>query len=495
MKRPFDQIVSVLLLALIFLLAMSPFTGYASLRNGNPNQDENPPADTGAITRIYLPLVRKPYPTVNTNTIYGAETVLAHDPNVANKAQTARLSWVRSSAFSWKDIEPVDTRSSSGHATYNWSSVNEGNLNNLAARGLKIIGTIKYTPSWAQKYPPNTYCGPVAQAYFDEFAQFVTALINRYGDRVKYWEIGNEPDVDPSLVPGTSEFGCWGDKNDLNFYGGGYYAKMLEVVSPAIKTADPQAKLVIGGLLLDCDPTNPPAGNPDGCLPAKFFAGILDNNGKMNGANYFDILGFHTYAIYNGGNRDEIDYRWKHRGGVVLGKIDFLRTVMTSYGVNKPIIVSEGALACPTGNTGCTPVGSAFFEAQADFVVWYYVRTWAEGLIGTIWYRLDGESWRYCSLLDNYQNPKPAYNALSFLSQELAGATYIQKVTNYPNLRAYEFQSIGKHIWVMWSPDGQPYTINLPTGTTIVLDKYGAIITPVNNQVAVNRPVYVELVP
>jgi hypothetical protein len=480
----------ILLLVLVSLPIIAPVSVSAGSVIESQGRTSYLPNATGSGMDIYLPILfnKRGIPT-----IFGSETSVANDYRIADKAKNAGLSWIRSPAFSWKDIEPVDTRSSLGQPTYDWTKVNEANLNNLAIRNLTIIGTIKFTPSWAQKYPPNTYCGPVAQAYFDEFAQFVTALINRYGDRVKYWEIGNEPDVDPSLVPGTSEFGCWGDKNDLNFYGGGYYAKMLEVVSPAIKTADPQAKLVIGGLLLDCDPTNPPAGNPDGCLPAKFFAGILDNNGKMNGANYFDILGFHTYAIYNGGNRDEIDYRWKHRGGVVLGKIDFLRTVMTSYGVNKPIIVSEGALACPTGNTGCTPVGSAFFEAQADFVVWYYVRTWAEGLIGTIWYRLDGESWRYCSLLDNNQNPKPAYNALSFLSLELAGATYIQKVTNYPNLRAYEFQSIGKHIWVMWSPDGQAYTISLPPATIKVLNKYGVTITPVNNQIAVNSPVYIEL--
>ena len=31
---------------------------------------------------------------------------------------------------------------------------------------------------------------------------------------VHYWELGNEPDVDPILVNSSSGFGCWGDIDD-----------------------------------------------------------------------------------------------------------------------------------------------------------------------------------------------------------------------------------------------------------------------------------------
>ena len=201
----------ILLLTIISLLVIFPVSANASYLKGPQGPNSALPAATSVGTKVYLPIIFK---TTTLPPIFGSETVLAHDPGVADKAKNARLSWVRSGAFSWRNIEPEDTRLTMGYATYNWGVVNEANLNNLAARNLTIIGTIRFTPSWAQKYPPDNYCGPVAEAYFDEFAEFVTALIQRYGSKVKYWEIGNEPDVDPALVPGDWEFGCWGDQTD-----------------------------------------------------------------------------------------------------------------------------------------------------------------------------------------------------------------------------------------------------------------------------------------
>ena len=51
--------------------------------------------------------------------------------------------------------------------------------------------------------------------------------------------------MDPKLVDPDSVFGCWGD-NDDDYYGGGYYADMLKMVYPAVKSADPQAQVLIG---------------------------------------------------------------------------------------------------------------------------------------------------------------------------------------------------------------------------------------------------------
>jgi len=49
----------------------------------------------------------------------------------------------------------------------------------------------------------------------------MSELVTRYSKppfNIKYWEIGNEPDIDPSLIAPTEPFGCWGDQND-EFYG------------------------------------------------------------------------------------------------------------------------------------------------------------------------------------------------------------------------------------------------------------------------------------
>jgi hypothetical protein len=80
-------------------------------------------------------------------------------------------------------------------------------------------------------------------------------LVARYSVppyNVKYWELWNEPDVDPALaglIGGDIPFGCWGDSTDP-YYGGGYYAEMLKAVYPRIKAADPQAQVARGRIAL-----------------------------------------------------------------------------------------------------------------------------------------------------------------------------------------------------------------------------------------------------
>ena len=48
-----------------------------------------------------------------------------------------------------------------------------------AENGLKVIAVVKYTPDWAQKYPGSA-CGPIKSTAFADFAEFLTAPVNRY---------------------------------------------------------------------------------------------------------------------------------------------------------------------------------------------------------------------------------------------------------------------------------------------------------------------------
>jgi len=170
---------------------------------------------------------------------------------------------------------------------------------------------------------------------------------------------------------------------------------------------------------------------------------------------------------------------------------------MANYGVDKPLMHTEGSLLCSENNPdGCDPPSDAFFEAQADYVVWLYVRNWAEGLIGTIWYPWEGPGWRYSGMLGKGNVPKESYHALKFLSQELSGATYKKLIVRYPALKGYEFVTTGKRVWVLWAADEQPHTIDLPAEMQKVYDKYGQDITPgASNSLQVDSPVYVELTP
>ncbi len=313
---------------------------------------------------------------------------------------------------------------------------------------------------------------------------------------VQYYEFWNEPDADHLGLDPDSIFGGWGDPSDSNYYGGGYYGQMLSQVYPAVKSANSSAQVLIGGLLLYCDPTDNsiPRACPtdDKMLPPKFFEGILKNNGGA----YFDIVNFHGYPYKHLENSNPIllekNFKpWKSRGGVVKGKIDFLREVMSKYGVVKPIFQSEAGLMADN------PAIPGFERSKADYLVWVYTRNISEKLLGTTWYTLNGPGWNNSGLLDANQAPLPAYQAMKFAIQELNGAAYSVPVNSYPGVIGFEFKKGATRIQVVFPADDYNILplLSLPTGFHAAYDTFGDAITPVNNTLTIDHAVYIELMP
>jgi hypothetical protein len=439
-----------------------------------------PESAPSATTKIYLPITM----TIGNSqsqipSVFGAEDFTL-TPTFADRASAANVYWIRHATFNWAAIESV-------RGVYDWNQVHNDGIKNFSEKNFQLIANIKFTPSWAQKIP-GVKCGPIAASAWTDFYNFIYATVARYSAppyNIQYWEFGNEIDIDPSLVESDSVYGCWGDKNDRVYYGGEYYAEMLKHAYPAVKAASPTSKVMVGGLLLDCDPEHPAPGAD--CTAAKFFEGILHNQG----ANYFDVVNFHSYLYYSAGKiLDENTPNWGARGGQLIGKINFLRSVMAKYGVNKPLFISE--VAFKWGCTDCAPPPSAFYQLQADVVVNTYVRTWAQGLLGESWYTMGDSGWAYSGLYTG-ASPNPGFQALSFMTNELYGAAYSRQITSYPGLRAYEFLTQSKKIWVLWSPDGSTgVTIARPAGVTRMVDKYGSATTTIPASITVVHPIYLE---
>ncbi len=409
-------------------------------------------------------------------------------PAILNAFQSAGIGWTRRNALLWSDIEPVEGQR-------NWSAAAslESDLANSSKQGIQTVLIVRSTPIWAQRVAGHT-CGPVRVDKFPAFASFMKELVKRYSAapyNVKYWEIGNEPDVDPSLVDPNSLFGCWGDKNDP-YYGGEYYANMLKVVYPAIKEGDPEAKVLNGGLLLDCDPSNPPEGKD--CKSSLFLKGMLE----AGGADYFDILSFHGYAYYTASWKNIETYgNWRSRGGYIIGKVSYLREVMNQYSINKPIFLTEGSLICPEGDSvHCKPPSDQFFETQASYVVLLFIRNWAAGIVGTFWYQYEGPGWRYSGMVDQSQQPKPDYKALTFLLEELKGASFTKETLYYDGaVRIFEFSLPQKRVWVLWSTDDAAHAVVPPGDAINILDEFGNKLTPIDGAIDLTAPVYIELQP
>lgn len=419
--------------------------------------------------------------------VFGVEINNGRVAATAAQAQAANVSWVRYGGILWSDIEAAP-------GARDWSRLSsaDAELQTLAALGATPIVIVRMTPAWAQKVPGST-CGPIRADALDDFASFMRELVTRYSNppyNVKYWEIGNEVDVDPALVPGDSGFGCWGDQNDP-YYGGGYYAEMLKQIYPAIKQANPEAQVIIGGLLLDCDPTNPPAGKD--CAPARFLEGILQNGGGAA----FDILAYHAYAYWNPAtvDWDREHVHWKHRGGALLGKLDFLRTVLNQYGVSKPILMNEGGLLCYPSGIPCAEADPGYYNDQASYAVRLYSRALANDVLGAVWYTLNGPGWRDGGLLDAAQAPRPAYQTLQFMANRLADARYAGPLSNEV-LEGYAFRTGATTYQVYWTKNDSRVEITLPAGTRAVYNQTGQPITPAGSSVTVGfEPIFIEVGP
>ena len=233
----------------------------------------------------HLPIITQNYVYQPLHSIFGAQMNGVIDESQGlSQAVNGGVYWVRFDAFDWHRIEPVQTVPS----TFHWKNVAEDSLVRAAQNGLNVIAVVKYTPGWAQKYPGSA-CGPIKNTAFAEFAEFLTEAVNRYKAppyNIKYWELGNEPDT-PILYT-KNVFGCWGEVGDP-YFGGEFYAQMLKAAYPAIKAADPQAQVLIGGLMLD---------NPDGKTKnaPRFLEGIL----RGGGGPFFDAVSFHSYSYPSG---------------------------------------------------------------------------------------------------------------------------------------------------------------------------------------------------
>ena len=476
MKPIRPRLVFALFLALTVLLVQAP----SNARSAATDQ-----------LKTYLPLVSR-MSKPSKPSIFGFEVrpeVIASDTDVVKQAASQLgAHWSRMNIISWRAVQPTLDRN------YNWAAL--ATFEQALAKNIELklepVVIIDDSPRWATVKP--TACGAIKDEYHADFAAFMVALVNRYKDRVHYWELGNEPDVDPSLVEQDNVFGCWGDIADP-YYGGERYGRMLRVVAPAIRQADPAAQIVLGGLLL-ATPNTTEVGRGK---PEKFLEGVL----RAGAASSFDILAYHTYPSYP---NQQIDYDleagngWKAYGGWTVGKARFLQSVMQSYQINKPLWLNETGLLCTPPYADCTNPTPAFFQAQADYVVRIMSRAAAYGIQQVSWYTLDGPGWRNASLLDGDQKPRLVYTAYQQFILRVGQYYGIAATTYSVETEAYRFNKEATVVDVVWSRDSTVRTVEVPTDRFIAAYSWdGAALTPrlgAAVQLDVGfTPIYIERTP
>ena len=293
--------------------------------------------------------------------VFGVE--IRPEVSLCNRDRVIELNpeWIRTS-INWAEVEETK-------GTYTWNINFSTDLEFLNTINTKVIVVIKMTPIWART--DSRSCSRIREENIPDFVNFIRQVLIKY-PTIKYIEIWNEQDVEIGV---DDYYGCWGDHTEL-YYGGEYYATIINSVYTTLKPLYLDVQFIYGGLA-----------NPIG----NYLEGSLIAGAK------FDILSFHYYSWFS--NQDK----------TIKDEVQFLRDVLKKYNKEVPIILTETSLLCAEGATYCD---QDFLIAQANYVDKIEQEVREERLIGWIWYALPATGWNNSGLLFNDGIPKPAYYRL-----------------------------------------------------------------------------------
>jgi hypothetical protein len=446
-----------------------------------PDQSQSPQA-----YQLYLPYMIRP-PGSSYNSTFGVETwSYGAYENGSTLLNQANLFWIRRNGLIWSDVEP-----NKGNRIWTASSVIdlEGDFKYAFENGRKIILVVRSTPTWAQV--DGKACGRIQEDDIPAFADFMADVVKRYSVapyHVKYFEIGNEPDAAADFLSGGETFGCWGEPSEA-FYGGQYYAQVLKQVYPKMKAANSEVNVLIGGLLMDCDPLNPPAGKD--CSMSNYLEGILAGGGGP----YFDSVSFHAYDYYLGEYGEYSNSNWNSAynttGPTLLAKNQFLRTVLAKYGVTgKKIIATEIALVCQSQHVTCGD--DKHQKTKAYYAVEAYAAAIADGIIGSIWFH-QYNIWNETGLMGINDTPiYDVYYAVKFAGYKI-GTSNGGKNVSQGAFIIYELNTSNGRIWIAWSKDNTNHDLtfsgSLPKAA---YDTFGNPLAVASTMVIGVAPVYLE---
>lgn len=470
------SMVIVLLMALAFVESTTP--AYAELHNGKATIPTN-----GAT--IYVPLIYHEAFGAREQTMFGVQM---YGNTGANRAAFPALtesgaSWVRNE-LPWSGVEPNNTTPDA----YNWGTVS--NVVGAARDGnFHILLTFNFAPEWAAD---NTN-GPINSANIPDFVEYVGAVVERLdGDGiddlpgrpvVNHFQFYNEPDRRPA----PDMRGGWG-------YDPEAYAEMLKAVAPAIRAANPNAKIVFGGLAYDWFE------DQGGPYVREFLDGVL----AEDAGDSFDIFAFHVYPPFAP--------NWTTLGPGLYEKTLYIKEKLAEYGLNKPLMISEAGM-----HSNDDPGYPMTEEWQARYVVKLYAQSFAAGVDMMIWFSMeDPPSWYpFKNGLITDENPpvrKPAFKTYRTTVDILDGVQFDAildtAATGAANMQAYRFRdnAAGRTVYVAWiAPvtSAEAASLSVPAGQATVTTTHGQSSTVrdaadgvTDGQVSVTvtaQPIFIEV--
>jgi hypothetical protein len=177
--------------------------------------------------------------------------------------------------FFWPKIEPAK-------GDFNWDGTDRS-VGTAALYHVRTLPFLNGSPTWVAK---DTRTAPVASTRARQsWTEFVKACVKRYGPHGRFWLL--HPTI--PKVPITA-WQIWNEQNNTSYYrprpDPGAYAKLVRLARNSLRSVDPRATIVLGGM----------AGNaaPQYSMKASRFLNKLYR--VKGGKNLFDVVAVHPYS-------------------------------------------------------------------------------------------------------------------------------------------------------------------------------------------------------
>ncbi len=303
----------------------------------------------------------------------------------------AGISCVRD-RFRWSEVEPQKGR-------FRWGRY-EKSARIQHEAGLTVYQIFHDCPTWAsgkrdRRYPPKNPA---------DMGDFFQKMVGHFKDRVKYWEIWNEPDIEVFYLGKPEQ-----------------YAACLKESYRQIKEADPDAKVLICSF----------AHAPEKFAERVFKAGIADS---------FDIYNVHYYGNPIG----------------VVHRLTRHKKLLEKYGVRKPIWVTEMGAVHPLEKK----TDFETLRPEASYLVKAYVYGLANGAERFFYFIFSefDERGRNFGTVNRDFTPRPAYVALCNLTYMLGEGKFVRKAgVRGQSVECYIFRDGEREVAVLWAREARDF--------------------------------------
>lgn len=336
-----------------------------------------------------------------------------HHPNyvepitrVCQVARRAGVKWTREE-IQWHTTEPAEGR-------FEWKFYDDM-IDTARAHGISVYGLLCYWSRWSNKDTPEGV---------EQYCRWVRQVVRRYKDRIKHWEIWNEPNIF-----------FWSGPREL-------YAEMLSKAYDAIKAEDPDAQV------LGCSTSG---------IDTEFIRKVMEWGGQ------FDALTIHPYR----GVMNDLDFIRELQdvqqlvGGrdVWLTEMGFPSQLIDGWSERRQASLSARVYLCAAASGACRNIS------------WYDFRN-------------DGNDPFYnemnFGLVRNDLRPKPGYGTLATFGRTVGHMTVRERINIGPDAYAFRFSDGRADVIALCAPDRARLAAYRATPPVRVINAFGETMKPVS---------------